>query len=101
MKQGNILIVGKLEIRKTIKHEVFLPSQVAFFNNYLLDPKRPQLAEHPGNKQTAASPATAHPPGHQYPSPGANYGGHPQGMMGYNQPRPPMMRGYGGNGMSV
>ena len=60
-----------------------------------MDPKRPQLPEHPGNKQTAASPAP-HPPGHQYPSPGGNYGGHPQGMMGYNQPRPPMMRGYGG-----
>lgn len=25
--------------------------QVEYFNNYLRDPKRPQLAEHPGNRQ--------------------------------------------------
>jgi hypothetical protein len=24
--------------------------QVEYFNNYLRDPKRPQLAEHPGNR---------------------------------------------------
>ena len=73
--------------------------QVAFFNNYLMDPKRPQLPEHPGNKGAAASPAP-HPPGPQYPSPGGNYGGHPP--MGYNHPRPQMMRGgYGGMNMIV
>lgn len=25
--------------------------KVKYFNNYLRDPKRPQLPEHPGNKQ--------------------------------------------------
>ncbi|KAJ8321720.1 hypothetical protein KUTeg_000191 [Tegillarca granosa] len=64
--------------------------EVAFFNNYLLDPKRPQLPEHPGNKQGSQGASGGQP---QYANQGG-YQGHPQSMMGYNQPRPPMM--YGG-----
>ncbi|XP_053395547.1 serrate RNA effector molecule homolog isoform X2 [Mercenaria mercenaria] len=71
--------------------------EVAFFNNYLVDPKRPSLPEHPGNK-TAGGPPPG-PQGQQYPNPGG-YGGPPH--MGYNSHRggggPHMMRGgYGGN----
>ncbi|XP_052767581.1 serrate RNA effector molecule homolog isoform X2 [Mya arenaria] len=71
--------------------------EVSFFNNYLVDPKRPFLPEHPGNK--TSGPPT--PQAQQFPNPGAGYGGPPQGMMGYNAHRgggPGMMRGgYGGN----
>lgn len=70
--------------------------EVAFFNNYLIDPKRPSLPEHPGNK-TAGGPPPG-PQGQQYPSPGGGYGGPPH--MGYNRGGggPHMMRGgYGGN----
>ncbi|KAL4238345.1 hypothetical protein ACF0H5_003055 [Mactra antiquata] len=74
--------------------------EVSFFNNYLIDPKRPALPEHPGNK-TAGGPSGGA-SGQQYPSPGsggAGYGGPPH--MGYNSGRggggPHMMRGgYGG-----
>lgn len=76
--------------------------QVSFFNNYLIDPKRPALPEHPGNK-TSGGPA-AGPAGQQFPNPaggggGGGYGGPPH--MGYNSGRggggPHMMRGgYGG-----
>lgn len=31
-------------------HSAFMYFQVEYFNNYLRDPKRPQLAEHPGNR---------------------------------------------------
>lgn len=67
--------------------------EVAYFNNYLVDPKRPCLPEHPANR----------PPG---PSQGAQHSGGggllgvppsqpPGGMMGYGGRNPPMM--YGGN----
>ena len=59
-----------------------------------MDPKRPSLPEHPGNK-TAGPPA---PGGQQFPAPGPGFGGPPQGM-GYSHRGggPHMMRGgYGG-----
>ncbi|WAR18602.1 SRRTB-like protein [Mya arenaria] len=73
------------------------PEFVSFFNNYLVDPKRPFLPEHPGNK--TSGPPT--PQAQQFPNPGAGYGGPPQGMMGYNAHRgggPGMMRGGYGAG---
>ncbi|KAM8794241.1 serrate RNA effector molecule homolog [Eudromia elegans] len=60
--------------------------EVAFFNNFLLDPKRPALPEGKGGP---APPPHGMSPGLPYP-PQA-----PQGMMPYGQPRPPML-GYGG-----
>ncbi|KAL5013560.1 hypothetical protein ScPMuIL_007830 [Solemya velum] len=63
-------------------------TEVSFFNNYLVDPKRPSLPEHPGNKQQGG-------PGGPGPGPQAGFHG-PMQPMGYNQPRPPMMYGGGG-----
>ncbi|XP_064408823.1 serrate RNA effector molecule homolog isoform X1 [Latimeria chalumnae] len=67
--------------------------EVAFFNNFLMDAKRPSLPEikpnqPPGPGQvmmsfSGMSPALPYP--HQSP----------QGLMGYGQPRPPVL-GYGG-----
>ena len=62
--------------------------EVAFFNNYLMDPKRPALAEHPGNKQGSSSRNSAG--GEQFTNPGGYQGMPPVGFSG----RPPMM--YGG-----
>ncbi|XP_052270807.1 serrate RNA effector molecule homolog isoform X2 [Dreissena polymorpha] len=72
--------------------------EVSFFNNYLIDPKRPSLPEHPGNK--TSGPPT--PQAQQFPGAGPGFGGPPQGMIGFNAHRggggPHMMRGgYGGN----
>lgn len=83
-------VVGSIIINRFI-------FQVSFFNNYLMDPKRPSLPEHPGNK-TAGGPPPG-PQSHQYPNPASGYGGPPH--MGYNSHRggggPHMMRGgYGG-----
>lgn len=66
---------------------------MAFFNNYLIDPKRPALQEHPKNKQKEGSSRE------QFASPNAGgYQAPPQqGMMGYNQPMAPPMRSYGKN----
>ncbi|CAF1129027.1 unnamed protein product [Adineta ricciae] len=76
---------------------------VIYFNNYLYDPKRPQLPEHPSTRAGAAQ-SGSHPSGLPLPTPGM--GGHgllnrPQmwpSMSGpnpyYNQyrhPRPPVM----------
>ncbi|XP_070533414.1 serrate RNA effector molecule homolog isoform X2 [Ptychodera flava] len=69
--------------------------EVAFFNNYLADPKRPQLPE----PQTPKTPSQQSGPGgregfNMGPSPG--YQGPPQqGMMGYGQQRHPGMFGGG------
>lgn len=71
--------------------------EVSFFNNYLMDPKRPALPEHPGNKQN--TPNQPSPSAQQFPNPGAAFGAPPQNMMGYNSHRGhPMMRPYGGGG---
>ncbi|XP_030648519.1 serrate RNA effector molecule homolog isoform X2 [Chanos chanos] len=64
--------------------------EVVFFNNFLMDAKRPALPEvkappPPGPGQGVLS------PGHPFP-PQA-----PQALMGFGQPRPPVM-GYGGGG---
>ncbi|XP_056018571.1 serrate RNA effector molecule homolog isoform X4 [Ostrea edulis] len=65
-------------------------TEVSFFNNYLMDPKRPALQEHPKNKQKEG------PSREQFPSPSAGYQAPPQqGMMGYSQPMAPPMRSYG------
>nr|XP_046266850.1 serrate RNA effector molecule homolog isoform X4 [Scatophagus argus] len=62
--------------------------EVAFFNNFLMDAKRPSLPEMklpplPGPGQGLLSPTMPFPPQG------------PQGPMGFGQPRPPLM-GYGG-----
>ncbi|XP_066578338.1 serrate RNA effector molecule homolog isoform X2 [Amia ocellicauda] len=62
--------------------------EVLFFNNFLMDAKRPALPEikappPPGPAQGVLSPGLPYP--HQSP----------QGLMGYGQPRPPVL-GYGG-----
>ena len=74
--------------------------QVTFFNNYLMDPKRPQLPEHPANKPNGPHNRGD---GNFNMPPGGGYQGPPQGMIGYNQMRgPPMMYGrwleWGGGG---
>lgn len=69
---------------------VYCILQVTFFNNYLVDPKRPALQEHPKNKQKEGSGRE------QFTSPNTGYQAPPQqGMMGYNQPMAPPMRNYG------
>ncbi|KAM9313422.1 serrate RNA effector molecule homolog [Gastrophryne carolinensis] len=61
--------------------------EVSFFNNFLMDSKRPALPEvKPVQPPVAAAPGLA--PGLLYPPQG------PQGLLAYGQPRPPMM-GYG------
>lgn len=64
---------------------------VAYFNNYLMDPKRPQLPDHPSNRaQGGSSRGTDN---FSIP-PGSFHGGPPpHGMMGYNHPRPPFFQG--------
>uniref|UniRef100_UPI00358FDD07 serrate RNA effector molecule homolog isoform X2 n=1 Tax=Myxine glutinosa TaxID=7769 RepID=UPI00358FDD07 len=64
--------------------------EVAFFNNYLMDPKRPGPPEPKCNQPLGpCGPQTGMGPNMGYPN-------NPQpGMMGYHQPRPPMM-GFGG-----
>ncbi|KAM3869449.1 serrate RNA effector molecule homolog [Diretmus argenteus] len=62
--------------------------EVSFFNNFLMDAKRPSLPEMklpplPGPGQGVLSPNMPFPPQA------------PQGLMGFGQPRPPVM-GYGG-----
>ncbi|XP_012939682.1 serrate RNA effector molecule homolog isoform X3 [Aplysia californica] len=71
--------------------------EVKFFNNYLVDPKRPALPEHPSSRPKppppaapaaspqAAPPQRADPYGNNYTSPG--------GAIGFSQSRPPL---YGG-----
>ncbi|XP_055954271.1 serrate RNA effector molecule homolog isoform X2 [Patella vulgata] len=60
--------------------------EVSFFNNYLMDPKRPQLPEHPGSKSSSGNRGDNQ----------SVYQHHQPGMMGgYNQPRHMM---YGGGG---
>uniref|UniRef100_A0A668A5A2 Serrate RNA effector molecule homolog (Arabidopsis) n=1 Tax=Myripristis murdjan TaxID=586833 RepID=A0A668A5A2_9TELE len=64
--------------------------EVAFFNNFLMDAKRPSLPEMklpplPGPGQGVLSPSMPFPPQG------------PQGPMGFGQPRPPVM-GYGAHG---
>lgn len=72
----------------------FLFWKVSFFNNYLLDPKRPQLPEHPGNKQTGPSTSGGQRDSLLGPGNANAYQGLPQ-MLAYNQPRPPLL--YAGN----
>lgn len=64
--------------------------EVSFFNNYLLDPKRPQLPEHPGNKQTGPSTSGGQRDSLLGPGNANAYQGLPQ-MLAYNQPRPPLL----------
>ncbi|XP_074898315.1 serrate RNA effector molecule homolog isoform X1 [Buteo buteo] len=61
--------------------------EVLFFNNFLMDPKRPALPE--GKGGPPPGPAQGLAPGLPYPPQT------PQGMMPYGQPRPPIL-GYGG-----
>lgn len=72
----------------------------AYFNNYLADPKRPQLPEHPSNRpQQPQAPrdsavAAGPPGGGPWPPHPAPYGPGPYGM--YGPPRGPPMGGYPG-----
>lgn len=50
--------------------------EVEYFNNYLKDPKRPQLPEHPGNKAAKKEPAVAEPPP-AFAPPHFQYGAYP------------------------
>ncbi|KAI5712438.1 hypothetical protein M8J75_008343 [Diaphorina citri] len=74
--------------------------EVDYFNNYLKDPKRPQLPEHPGNKAAKKEPAVAEgvpppafaPPHFQYgaypayqPYPRGAFGGFARGGRGYGR----------------
>ena len=49
---------------------------VEYFNNYLRDPKRPQLPEHPGNRAAGARPSPVNEPprGDMFGGPGAGFG---------------------------
>ncbi|XP_049863805.1 serrate RNA effector molecule homolog isoform X13 [Schistocerca gregaria] len=66
--------------------------EVEYFNNYLRDPKRPQLPEHPGNRQGRKDSGADSREGFPAPAPyqynyggrHAGYGGHGFGY-GYNQ----------------
>uniref|UniRef100_A0A673JVB2 Serrate RNA effector molecule homolog n=1 Tax=Sinocyclocheilus rhinocerous TaxID=307959 RepID=A0A673JVB2_9TELE len=71
------------------KIEEVKKKEVVFFNNFLMDAKRPSIPEMkppppPGPGQGVLSPG-----GLPFPPQG------PQGLMGFGQPRPPVM-GYGG-----
>lgn len=72
--------------------------QVEYFNNYLRDPKRPQLPEHPGNKQMKKEPVAEVPPAF-IPHMQYGYGGYQPysrgGYGGYARPRA-YNRGRGG-----
>uniref|UniRef100_A0A1B6EMZ7 Serrate RNA effector molecule homolog n=2 Tax=Proconiini TaxID=565685 RepID=A0A1B6EMZ7_9HEMI len=68
--------------------------EVEYFNNYLRDPKRPMLPEHPGNRSTKKEPAPDHSApsyfqyggyggGRGYQHYGGGYGGYPSG---YSRP---------------
>jgi len=67
--------------------------EVEYFNNYLLDPKRPQLPEHPGNRphrEVGGRESFGHPSGgHPHPPPYA---------FGYQSARMPGGQGFGGRG---
>lgn len=49
---------------------------VEYFNNYLRDPKRPQLPEHPGNRAAGARPSPSNEPprGDPFGAPAAGFG---------------------------
>ncbi|CAH0391659.1 unnamed protein product [Bemisia tabaci] len=72
--------------------------EVEYFNNYLRDPKRPQLPEHPGNKQMKKEPVAEVPPAF-IPHMQYGYGGYQPysrgGYGGYARPRA-YNRGRGG-----
>lgn len=88
--------VRKHILNKHVEHVDKVKNEVGFFNNYLLDPKRPQLPEHPNNKPKSSgsssggsgpslSSAISHAPP---PPPPENYGGG-SGGGGYNRSQPP------------
>nr|CAG4649244.1 EOG090X04A7 [Scapholeberis mucronata]SVE93549.1 EOG090X04A7 [Scapholeberis mucronata] len=78
---------------------------VEYFNNYLHDPKRPQLPEHPGNRAAGVRPSPINEPqrGDHFGPPGGfgfggfNYGGG-RGGYGGGFGGPPPMPGFGNVG---
>uniref|UniRef100_A0A0E9WSP6 SERRATE/Ars2 C-terminal domain-containing protein n=2 Tax=Anguilla TaxID=7935 RepID=A0A0E9WSP6_ANGAN len=62
--------------------------EVLFFNNFLLDAKRPALPEAKAPPPPTPGPGV-HAPGFPYPHQS------PQGLLGFGQPRPPVL-GFGG-----
>uniref|UniRef100_S4RZD4 Serrate RNA effector molecule homolog (Arabidopsis) n=1 Tax=Petromyzon marinus TaxID=7757 RepID=S4RZD4_PETMA len=111
--QGNTQEVGKdkwvcpfsgkkfKEIMEFLRKHIFnkhadklgeVQREVGFFNNYLMDLKRPGPPEPKGTQPPNAgppAPATGMGPNMGFP------GNPQQGMMGFGQPRPPLL-GYGG-----
>jgi len=78
---------------------------VEYFNNYLRDPKRPQLPEHPGNRAAGARPSPANEPprGDPFGAPGGQFGygfGYGAGRGGYGggYGGPPQQAGFPGGG---
>lgn len=60
--------------------------EVSFFNHFLMDAKRPSLPEiKPNQPPTPGAPALGLTPAMGYPHPT------PQGLLGFGQPRPPVM----------
>eukprot|EP00095_Tigriopus_kingsejongensis_P006385 snap_masked-scaffold117_size339417-processed-gene-1.3 protein:Tk06385 transcript:snap_masked-scaffold117_size339417-processed-gene-1.3-mRNA-1 annotation:"serrate rna effector molecule-like protein" len=83
--------------------------EVQYYNNYLKDPKRPQLPENPQNKSSGGSRRDGPPPVRgpgggdpfQYsgfPREATNYPVYDRGERGYNEPRYGGDRGYRGGG---
>lgn len=73
-----------------------------YYNNYVFDPKRPQLPEHPMNRPQSNAPRNdsgmnmpGMAPGYMPPGPGP-YPGPPPYMAGGYGPRGPPMAGFGG-----
>jgi len=88
--------VRKHILNKHVEKVDEVKNEVGYFNNYLLDPKRPQLPEHPNNKPKSSSgasssggssgPSLSSAIGHAPPPPD-NYGG--GGSGGYHRSQPP------------
>lgn len=78
---------------------------VEYFNNYLRDPKRPQLPEHPGNRAAGARPSPSNEPprGDPFGGPAAGFGygfgyGAARGGYGGGYGGPPQQGGFPGGG---
>jgi hypothetical protein len=67
--------------------------EVEYFNNYILDPKRPQLPEHPSNKSTSSSAASSSSASSAGMPPQSQQSGYSSSQMG--GPNPNMMSNAG------
>jgi len=96
--------VRKHILNKHIERVEEAKKNAEYLNNYIFDPKRPQLPEHPSNRQQTNAPNRpdaanmglgAMGPGYLPPGPGP-YPGPPPYMQGGYGPRGPPMGGFGG-----